>query len=113
METPICQHCHEHPVSKSRGLCWRCWFTPGIKEKYTIEECYAHRGNGLSPSHGKKLPQRPTQAQPGSAKKIQVMADRAAKGLALHHPLDKGARDFDWEDLPELLLANISAQEED
>jgi hypothetical protein len=48
----------------------------------------------LSPEEyclGRVLPGAPTDAPPGSAAKIQVLADRAGKGLALHHPGDAAA----------------------
>lgn len=32
----------------------------------------------------------PTDALPGSEEKVAVLADRARKGLALHHPRDAG-----------------------
>lgn len=34
------------------------------------------------------LPSTPTDAKPGSAAKIRVLAERRALGLELHHPLD-------------------------
>jgi hypothetical protein len=30
----------------------------------------------------------PTEAMPGSREKVEVMADRLARGLPLYHPLD-------------------------
>jgi hypothetical protein len=30
----ICRHCHAKTASRPRGLCWGCYYTPGIKEQY-------------------------------------------------------------------------------
>ncbi|TXH55559.1 MAG: hypothetical protein E6Q97_08540 [Desulfurellales bacterium] len=44
---------------------------------------------GPRPCRAAPLPA-PTLALPGSEEKIAVLADRARKGLALHHPRDAG-----------------------
>lgn len=31
---PQCRHCHQAPVSRPRGLCWACYYTPGVKSLY-------------------------------------------------------------------------------
>ncbi len=32
----ICRHCHKNKVVRPRGLCCRCFYTPGVKEQYPI-----------------------------------------------------------------------------
>jgi hypothetical protein len=54
------------------------------------------------------LPAEPTQAQPGSEEKIQILAERAAAGIALHHPDDRRCKSFsefdpDWECTEQLI----------
>ncbi len=29
-----CQHCHERPISRSRRLCTRCFYAPGVRDLY-------------------------------------------------------------------------------
>jgi hypothetical protein len=30
----ICRHCEIKPASRARGLCWCCYYAPGVREKY-------------------------------------------------------------------------------
>ncbi len=30
----ICRHCHRKKVNRPRGLCWRCYYRPGVRERY-------------------------------------------------------------------------------
>ena len=30
----ICRHCSTRKVTRPRGLCWTCYYTPGIKRLY-------------------------------------------------------------------------------
>jgi len=85
-----CVHCGRNKVSRPRGLCWTCFYTPGVRERYGISDSiYARRG---VPHHSTIAePDQPTDATPGTEEKIQVMAERAAAGQSLHHP-DDGLR---------------------
>lgn len=29
-----CAHCNERPVSRPRGLCYRCFYAPGVADQY-------------------------------------------------------------------------------
>ena len=31
---PICRHCTKSKVNRPRGLCWSCYYTPGVKDLY-------------------------------------------------------------------------------
>src|SRR5437660_3820538 len=82
-----CRHCQKAPVNRPRGLCWACYYTPGVRDLYPSTSKFARRGVGnfcgLAP-----LPERPTGAAPGSEEKILILMDRAAKRQALFHPAD-------------------------
>jgi hypothetical protein len=82
-----CRHCHRIPANRPRGLCWTCYYTPGIRARYPSTSKFAHRGlddfNG-APSAAPF----PTRALPGSPEKIHVLQERAQCGLALWHPDD-------------------------
>lgn len=86
---PQCRHCRRNHVTRPRGLCWTCYYTPGVKERYPSTSKYAFRrlGNftGLRP-----LPAEPTDAPPGSKEKLAVMSGRASRGESLFHPDDCG-----------------------
>ena len=43
---PICKHCEKSKVNRPRGLCWSCYYTPGVKEQYPSTSKYARRGVG-------------------------------------------------------------------
>lgn len=83
----ICRHCRAAKVCRPRGLCWSCFYTPGVRDQYPITSKYARRGLG----NGFKslmLPPEPTTAAPGSVEKLAVMAERAEQNYELCHPLD-------------------------
>jgi hypothetical protein len=83
----ICRHCHESPVSRPRGLCWACYYMPGVRELYPSTSKFGRRGvgnfNGSLP-----LPAFPTPTMPGSPEKIAVLAERARLRESLWHPDD-------------------------
>ncbi len=83
----LCRHCQRKKANRPRGLCWTCYYTPGLRDRFASTSKFARRGvgnfNGLPP-----LPDQPTDALPGSEEKIRVLIDRAAKRQALFHPAD-------------------------
>jgi hypothetical protein len=83
----VCRHCHHGPVSRPRGLCWSCYYTPGVRDKYPSTSKYGRRGignfNGKAP-----LPTMPTDAPPGSAEKVAILMQRAQNKQSLWHPDD-------------------------
>jgi hypothetical protein len=93
----VCRHCKDRHVNRPRGLCWPCYYEPGVKELYPPTSPYARRGighgNGTQP-----LPMTPTNAPVGSLAKLKVMYARLQRGEQLFHPND--SRDQE----PNLLL---------
>jgi hypothetical protein len=85
----ICRHCHESRVCRPRGLCWSCYYKPGVRELYPSTSKYGRRGlgnfNGSAP-----LPAFPTKATPGSEEKLAILAERARMKQSLWHPDDAG-----------------------
>ena len=83
----LCRHCSCCPVSRPRGLCWKCYYTPGVRDRYPSTSKFARRGvqdfNGKS-----RLPAEPTHALPGSLEKVAVLEQRAKLKQELWHPLD-------------------------
>ena len=90
----LCRHCQQKKANRPRGLCWNCYYTPGLKEHYPSTSKYAsRRAKGQTPApedfEGRApLPRRSTDAEPGSEEKIRVLEERARLGLALFHPRD-------------------------
>ena len=84
---PICKHCHKSKVNRPRGLCWSCYYTPGVKDQHPSTSKFARRGvgnfNGNAP-----MPSEPTTALPGSDEKLAVIEMRAKSKQALWHPDD-------------------------
>ena len=78
----LCRHCDRNRASRPRGLCWSCFYSPGVRERYP--PCH-RRGTGSS---RKRLPCEPTDAIPGSPEKIRVLMDRVARGQELFHDDD-------------------------
>lgn len=83
----LCRHCLKTKSNRPRGLCWSCYYTPGVRDLYPSTSKFAHRGvgnfNGNTP-----LPERPTVELPGSEAKVLVLMERAAKRQSLFHPQD-------------------------
>lgn len=86
---PVCRHCRKSVVTRPRGLCWTCYYRPGVKEKYPSTSKYARHGEGNT-TGPHPLPASPTRAVPGSAEKLQVLAERVRRGELLFHPADVG-----------------------
>lgn len=82
----LCRHCHRSSVNRPRGLCWSCYYTPGVRELYPSTSKFARRGVGNF--CGNAQPCEPTHALPGSEEKVAVLEERARMRQQLWHPLD-------------------------
>lgn len=82
----ICRHCHKRTVSRPRGLCYHCYYTPGVTDLYPSKSKFARRGLGNS-GRGKPA-SAPTDAPPGSRDKMAVMHQRLLRGESLFHQDD-------------------------
>src|SRR5687768_9146829 len=86
----ICQHCRKVLANRPRGLCWSCYYTPGVREKFPSTSKFARRGVG--DFNGRiRLPETATDAEPGSEEKLRILEERARLGLSLFHPDDARA----------------------
>jgi hypothetical protein len=83
----LCRHCGRVPVNRPRGLCWSCYYTPGLRERYPSTSKFAQRGIGDFNGHV-ELASEPTGAVPGSPEKVRVLMQRARRRQALWHPAD-------------------------
>ena len=83
----MCRHCGVARSNRPRGLCWACYYAPGVRDRYPSTSKFARRGVGNFNGLG-DLPPAPTLAVPGSPEKVAVLEERARLGLALWHPLD-------------------------
>jgi hypothetical protein len=83
----LCRHCHRVPSNRPRGLCWSCYYTPGVRELYPSTSKFARRGVG--DFNGRAcLPPAPTAALPGTPEKVAVLIERARLRQDLWHPAD-------------------------
>ena len=82
---PRCRRCGRQRVNRPRGLCWYCYYTPGVRDRYP--PLILHHHDTFAPG---KLPDEPTDALPGTPAKVRVLAQRQARGEQLFHPLDAG-----------------------
>jgi hypothetical protein len=82
-----CRHCGHPRVNRPRGLCWSCYYKPGVRDCYPSTSKFARRG--VTDFNGRfVLPPTPTRALPGSPEKVAVLEQRARLGQALWHPDD-------------------------
>lgn len=103
----ICRHCRVNKVGRPRGLCWSCYYKPGVRELYPSNSKYAYRGAGNNRGHDQPLPASPTSALPGTEAKIQVLMQRAANGESLWHPDDFGAGVLTIENVSDAMRAQL------
>lgn len=82
----LCRHCQQANVARPRGLCWVCYYTPGVRELHPSTSKFGRRGLGLGAA--RTLPPWSTGALPGTPEKIAVLAQRAALRQELWHPDD-------------------------
>lgn len=83
----LCRHCQKVRSNRPRGLCWSCYYKPGVRDQYPSTSKYARRG--VSDFNGRTaLAAEPTEALPGSEDKVAVLMERARLGLSLWHPDD-------------------------
>lgn len=83
---PICRHCGEKIVSRPRGLCYRCYYTPAVRNMYTSTSKYGRRG--IQDCESEPVLPSPTRAWPGSPAKVAVLEERAMAGVCLFSPQD-------------------------
>src|SRR5206468_11603703 len=83
----LCRHCNRVPSNRPRGLCWACYYTPGVRELYPSTSKFARRGVGNF--CGRALPTAvPTAALPGTPEKVAVLEERARTRQDLWHSRD-------------------------
>lgn len=83
----ICRNCHAKKPNRPRGLCWTCYYSPGVRDRYPSTSKYGRRGVGNFNGNG-RLPDKPTDALPGSPQKVAILAERARLKQSLWHPDD-------------------------
>jgi hypothetical protein len=83
----ICLRCQMKKPNRPRGLCWSCYYTPGVREQFPSTSKFTRRGVGISYGNA-PLADFPTDAEPGTEAKIMILMERAARRRALFHPLD-------------------------
>lgn len=105
MVAPVCKHCRKSKVNRPRGLCWTCYYTPGVKDRY--EPTSAKGRRGVPNFYGARPLPEPTTAAPGTPEKMAVLEARAAACQALWHPLD-ATREGDPRPLLELLGTRVA-----
>lgn len=85
-----CVHCKVTKFLRPRGLCYRCYYTPGVKDQYP--SYWNQRGTPRPDEdpdfNGAAKPCQPTASMPGTEEKIRVLMDRVAAKEELHHPED-------------------------
>jgi hypothetical protein len=84
-----CRHCKNSKVNRPRGLCWSCYYKPGVREMFPSTSKFARRGLGQLFCNA-PVPAAATNAMPGTEDKIAVLAQRVQNQESLWHPQDAG-----------------------
>ena len=83
----LCRNCNRGNANRPRGLCWSCYYRPGVRERFPSTSRYAR--HGVDDFNGNPaLAPAPTAALPGTPEKLAVLEERARLRQALWHPLD-------------------------
>jgi len=89
----MCRHCNRRKANKCRGLCFSCYFKPGVRERYPSESKFGQWGIGHS-TPAARADFAPTKTPPGTETRVAVYATRAVMRLPIFHPNDL-AGDFE------------------
>lgn len=91
----LCRHCQRTRSNRPRGLCWSCYYTPGVRKRYPSTSKFARRGIDDFSGPG-NLPPAFTLALPGSPEKVAILEERARLHQELWHvadaPMDRESR---------------------
>jgi hypothetical protein len=87
VSVPKCRHCQAARATRPRRLCFRCYYTPAVRDRYPSESKFGRRGVGNFCGNA-VTPFVPTSAAPGTLEKLAVLEERARLRQALWHPLD-------------------------
>lgn len=82
-----CRCCSKPRRLHRRGLCWTCYYTPGVRERFPPTSRFANRGVPDG-DDARPLPPTPTSAPRGSEAKIRALQERARLRASLWHPKD-------------------------
>ena len=77
----LCRHCEKVKSNRPRGLCWSCYYRPGVRDQYPSTSKYARRG--VSDFNGRTAQAAQPTKQPGSAEKVEVLAERPTGAVAV------------------------------
>jgi hypothetical protein len=83
----LCRNCQRSKPNRPRGLCWSCYYRPGVRELFPSTSKFARRGVGDYVGRS-VLPPLPTGAMPGTPEKVAILQERARMRVSLWHPHD-------------------------
>lgn len=85
----LCRHCKKRPATRSRRLCGRCYYAPGVRLRYPdMRSKFNRRGRGFVPL-SQQLPHgEPTAALPGTKARVAAIVKRCKLGRPLFNPQD-------------------------
>lgn len=85
-----CVHCGTTKnVSRPRGLCWTCYYTPGLRDQYPPVSKKGEYGALAGKDRNVQSAQpTPTDTLPGTEERFRVMEERVRNGQATKHPED-------------------------
>lgn len=90
-----CRHCRSKKASRPKGLCWSCYFRPGVKELYKSTSKFAPgKMSTMDPFEQlkKKIESnphwKPCPYHPSDPRYCQTVDIRESLGLPPRHPED-------------------------
>jgi hypothetical protein len=91
-----CRHCEQRCESLiARGLCWPCYKDADVRNKYPPVLDVPPKVTRDQKERQGRPPRDPTQFEPGTEGKIEVMAERVRRRETCFHPRDAKTGDAD------------------
>ena len=84
----LCRHCNRVPSNRPRGLCWSCYYRPGVRESVPVHEQVRPPRRRGPASAACRCPDAPTERLPGSPEKVLILMEAPASARACWHPAD-------------------------
>lgn len=81
-----CRHCKARVRGRPKGLCWACYYAPGVRGLYSSAS--KHARSGVEDFNGPAKAPEPSCALPGTPEFVAVMEGRASRGEALFSTRD-------------------------
>ncbi len=83
-----CRHCQKKKISRARSLCWKCYYTPGVRDLYPSTSKFVKRGLHGGDFNSPSLPPEPIVERLDRESYFAVLCQRAEARQSIFHDDD-------------------------